>query len=263
MKNLVSIILISLIGFSCQKEIDVDLNETNPVIVLEGSYSSEDSLVTLKVSLTSSYFDANPSPSIDNLSPAIIDGNGVSTPLVSLGDGLYILSNYVPNYNSIYTLSVDYNGQIFSANSTLPSPVALEDITYEYTPGFFGSGEGYIPYLNFQDPLALVNYYVVQLSLNEKNYDGLSDFILQDDRLSDGNFVSRPLFSDPLYQLGDTVGMELRSIDEFTYDYITEAQTIADGGSSAAPANPKSNWNNGALGYFSAYSKSNKSVIIE
>jgi len=262
MKNILALIALSLAIVSCQKEIDVDLNETSPVIVLEGNYSSEDSTVVLQVSLTSSYFNSGTSPSIDNLAPIIKDANGVSQTLVSYGDGIYALTDYIPTYNSNYTLEVLYDGQLYSATSTLSEPVTLDPITYEYTTGFFGSAEGNFTYLNFTDPIGAGNFYIVNLSLNDENFDGLSDLVLQDDRFSDGNPVSRPIFFDPLFQIGDTVGMELKSVDEVIYDYYTEAQTISGGADSAAPANPKSNWNNSALGYFSAYSKSNQEVII-
>ena len=86
--------------------------------------------------------------------------------------------------------------------------------------------------------------------------------MLLDDRFTDGNPISRPLFLDPLFQLSDTIGMELRSIDEVVYDYYTELLTIAGSQASAAPANPESNWNNDALGYFSAYSNSTQEVIV-
>jgi len=262
MKNIFMIIAISICIASCQKEIDVDLNETNPIIVLEGNYSSEDSTVVLKVSLTSSYFDSAPSSSIDNLNPTITNEAGVSQSLVSIGDGEYILTNYIPTYNSTYQLDVLYNGQLYSASSTLPQVVDLDIITYEFTPGFFGSDDGYFSYLNFLDPADTTNYYIVQLSLNQLAYDGLTDLTLQDDALTDGNTISRPIFSVPLFQLGDTIGMELRSISEEMFDYYSEIQSIAGSQSSAAPANPKNNWNNDALGYFSAYSKSTQEVIV-
>ena len=262
MKNIFTLIAIILIIASCQKEIDVDLNESNPVIVLEGNYSSEDSTVVLKVSLTSSYFDSNPSVFIDNLTPSITNAAGVSQSLLPIGGGVYVLTNYIPTYNSLYSMEVLYNGQIYSALSFLPEVVVLDPITYEYTPGFFGSGDGYFVNMNYLDPPGVINFYALQISLNNIEYNGVSELTLQNDLFSDGNPISRPVFLDSLFQTGDTVGMEFRCIDEVVYDYYSEIQSIAGGQTSAAPANPESNWNNGALGYFSAYSKSSQEVII-
>ena len=111
-------------------------------------------------------------------------------------------------------MDVLYNGQCFTVpQARYPHVVVLDTITYEFTPGFFGSDDGYFSYLNFLDPADTTNYYIVQLSLNQLAYDGLTDLTLQDDALTDGNTISRPIFSVPLFQLGDTIGMELRSID--------------------------------------------------
>lgn len=262
MKNIFTFIALSISIVSCQKEIDVDLNEANPVIALEGNYSSEDSLVTLNVSLTSSYFDSELTP-IDNLSPVIKDANGVSQSLISNGDGTYALTNYIPEYNSIYTMEVSYNGVLYSASSTLFPPVVLDTITYEFIPGFGDDiPPGYLSTVNFLDPVGESNFYLLQLSNNHEESIGFNYLVLLDDRFTDGNPISRPLFLDPLFQLSDTIGMELRSIDEVVYDYYTELLTIAGSQASAAPANPESNWNNDALGYFSAYSKSNQEVIV-
>ena len=66
------------------------------------------------------------------------------------------------------------------------------------------------------------------------------------------------------FQIDDTIGMELRSIDKDIYYYLNEAISIIgeNSASAAAPANPNSNWNNNALGYFSAYGNSRKETII-
>ncbi|MCH2232081.1 MAG: DUF4249 domain-containing protein [Crocinitomicaceae bacterium] len=263
MKKIVYLFAITSTLFSCQKVIDVDLNESNPTPVLEGVYSAEDSTVHVQLSLTSSYFNSDPSQSIDAASVNIIDGNGTSTSVPSIGNGMYVLENYVPNYNSTYTLSVVYDGTTFQAESDLRDSVSMEDITYEYFPGFFGSDPGYLYSINYNDPVGLGDYYAIAITINSSEFDAMSELITQDDQLTDGNLVSRPLFTDKLALIGDTIQLELRSIDEDIYDYINELQSIAGGNASAAPANPTSNWNNNALGYFAAYSNTRKSVIIE
>ena len=91
----------------------------------------------------------------------------------------------------------------------------------------------------------------------------MTDLYHQDDDYSDGNFVERPLFRTKAFQVGDTVGFEMRSMDRTVYNYFTEVLSIAGGQSSAAPANPKATWDNKGLGYFSAYSNSRAEVIIE
>jgi hypothetical protein len=253
-----------VLGFvSCQKVIDVDLNEANPVIVIEANYTGEDSTVNVHISRTSSYFNSDPSATVDAAVVTITDQQGNTTVIPSIGNGDYQLTAYIPNYDTQYTLTVTQDGQTYTAMCYMGTPVALEDITYEYFPGFFGSDPGYAVFLNFYDPAGIQNYYQVIITENGVELDKLDDIFTQDDLLTDGNLVERPLFSGDFYDIGDTVEMELRSVDKMIYDYTNEAASIAGGGSSSAPGNPTTNWDNGALGYFNAYGNSRKSVVIQ
>ncbi|OFZ10868.1 MAG: hypothetical protein A3D92_01090 [Bacteroidetes bacterium RIFCSPHIGHO2_02_FULL_44_7] len=265
MKQLVAFSLLTLALFSCQKVIDVDLNEANPQVVLEANYTAEDSTVRVRVSITSSYFDASTSPTVDNAIVTITDqaGNVITVPSVG-NNGEYVLTNYIPQFNTTYTMNVLYNGVNYEAKCYLQQPVPLEEITYEFTPGFFGLESGYFVYLRIQDEPEILNNYLIVLGLNGTPFSDLSDMFLQDDLFTDGNLLERPLFGAfELFQLGDTVDMELRSVDVAVYDYYNQVIGIASGGGGAAPANPTSNWNNSALGYFNAYGNSRRSVIIQ
>lgn len=262
MKNIFYFFSILIVLSSCNKVIDVDLNETDPKFVAEANYTAEDSTVRVQLSLTSSYFDSNPSTTLDNLVVIITDhlGNAQTVPFVS--NGYYELTNYIPIFNTNYTLTVQYNGTTYTANSMMHPPVPLEDITYEYFPAFFGLEPGYLAYLRFNDPPGVQNQYIIAVSVNHVEMNKLTDLFLQDDDYSDGNLVERPLFGEEFFQEGDTIGLELRSVDKGVYDYFSEILSIAGGQSSAAPANPKTNWDNKALGYFSAYSNNRREVVI-
>lgn len=262
MKKAVYIIVFISALFSCQKVIDVDLNEANPQIVIEGNYRAEDSTVLVRITLTSSYFNSDPSPIIETAAVTITDANGTPTNVPYIGNGYYELNNYVPQFNSTYYLTVSYDGKQYLAESVMSAPVQLDPITFDSIPSFFGNDGGYVVYLNFNDPVDTVNFYQIVLSQNGQVWDGLDQFFTQDDQFTDGNYVQRPLFGQEFYHTGDTAGMELRTIDEKIYHYVNEAQSVAQQ-SSGAPANPTTNWNNDALGYFSAYSSSRQSVLIQ
>lgn len=264
MKKLAYILGFGLLAVSCQKVVDVDLNEANGNIVIEANYTGADSTVRVHITLTSSYFNSDPSPVVDNAVVTITDGNGVSTVVPSIGNGDYELGNYAPSYGSTYKLVVSHQGTNYTANCNMPAPVVLNPITYEYFDGFFGSAGGYVSYLNFNDPSGIENYYVAVLGENGIVYDDINQVFTQDDALTDGNLVQRPLFGQDFFALGDTIFMELRSVDKAIYDYTNELQSIAgNGGDSAAPGNPTTNWDNYALGYFSAYGVSQDTVVIQ
>lgn len=268
MKNLAYLFILASIFLGCQKEIDVDLNESNPKVVIEANFNANAQSVDVKASRTSNFFDNSSSPIITNATVSIIDPNGIETSIPFNGIDGYNLVGYLPQYDATYTLKVMVDGAVYLAESFLPTPVAIETPTYEYVPPgpFSGSGEdGYIIYMNINDPAVVKNFYAGVLKVNGELRSLFTQMFTQDDSVTDGNLVERPLFGDnTLFQIGDTVGIELRSIDEPMFDYINEINSILGAGQgSAAPGNPTNNWNNGALGYFSAYSSDYKEVVIQ
>ncbi len=67
------------------------------------------------------------------------------------------------------------------------------------------------------------------------------------------------------FSLDDIVHVELHSISKETYDYYNTLSDIIGGNmeGSSAPANPTTNLNNGALGYFGAFAISSRTIVIE
>ena len=262
MKKLICLLIITAAFSSCQKDIDIDLNSANPTIVIEANYTAEDSTVLVQITETVNYFGSNVTPTVDNATVTITDQNGVSQTVPFTNNGNYILVNYVPEFNSVYTLNVISEGASYTAHCKLSSPVQVEVPTYEWNPGVFGSDPGFIVFMNFLDPADTVNLYAAILTVNGEEFNRLNEGWIQDDLITEGNYLSRPLWGGPQVDSLDTVIIELRSIDAAIYDYINEAAGIVGGSSSAAPGNPTSNWDNGALGYFSAYSATRAEVIL-
>lgn len=260
MKYLALIFGLILFG-SCQKVIDVDLNEADPVTVIEANYTAEDSTVRVLINQTSNFFSNEESPTINDAMVMITDQAGNSQQVPFTADGWYVLTNYAPNFESTYTLTVLHDGVTYTASCEMKTPIAQEPIIYDFIePGIFGDG-GYIVAVSYQDPAEAGDYTSVVLSKNGKQLNKLSDLTLNDDLFTNGNPVTRPIFVK-FFDLTDTVGIELRTIDQKIYDYYTELASLTDP-NSAAPANPTYQWTNRALGYFSAYSSSRQSVIIQ
>ncbi len=65
---------------------------------------------------------------------------------------------------------------------------------------------------------------------------------------------------------GDTITVELLSIDKATYDYfntLSDILTSDRAATSLSPANPITNLSNGPLGYFVAYTVDTKSIVMK
>jgi hypothetical protein len=64
---------------------------------------------------------------------------------------------------------------------------------------------------------------------------------------------------------GDTITIDLLSIDKATYDYfhtLSDILTSDQSPTSLAPANPTTNISGSALGYFAAYAVDSKQIVV-
>ncbi len=87
-----------------------------------------------------------------------------------------------------------------------------------------------------------------------------------DDRLSDGKYIARQLFTDSAYlKAGDVLTLQMNCTDKAVYNYFNTLQQAADanGFQSSTPSNPVSNISNNALGYFSANTVNYKTTVVK
>ncbi len=91
------------------------------------------------------------------------------------------------------------------------------------------------------------------------------DIYVQNDDLTNGRVATGIFYSrDTDIKKGDTIKVEMQNINPVVYKYCFSLSQSATGETqSASPANPVSNIMGGALGYFSAYTISTKSIIVQ
>jgi hypothetical protein len=122
--------------------------------------------------------------------------------------------------------------------------------------------EGYYVNVYLFDPPGIENYYRIKYWRNGVLQNTIDDFVVFNDRYVDGNSIEVSLYNQP-FNLNDTIAVQLISLDEGAYEYFkTFRELVNNNPGSAAPANPNTNFSNGALGYFSAWSSDTKSGII-
>lgn len=262
--NFFLILIITGIFISgCEKVIDVDLNEASPALVIQGNLSSDQKVAEVKLTMTTSYFDTLSPEKVTGAKVSLEDGKGQKIVLIETLKGVYATFGLKPVFNTNYKLIVETRDEIYQAESVLNPPVTIDSVTWEYDEGSSFFDAGY--YLNvwFSDPPSVQNYYRIQIYRNGLLKRSMDDLIVFNDRYVDGNKVGISLFNDPYY-LNDTVRVQLISLDKNAYDYFnTLAELINTNPGSAAPANPNTNFSNGALGYFSAWSSDTLSIIIK
>lgn len=163
-----------------------------------------------------------------------------------------------------YFLTVNVDGQTFTAGSSMPQKVLLDSIYI--TDEFLFTDTRKIVNAVYKDPAGRGNNYRFVQTVN--GYKEKQIQILNDD-YTDGNTVTSRLFffsdeEDSGYiNTGDIVDIDFLCIDAPIYKYWFSLFRSALGTSGqATPANPVSNMQGGALGYFSAHTRHRLSVTV-
>lgn len=259
-KYILPILILLLSG--CEKVIDIDLNDAHPVIVIEGTLSDKPNLARVKISKTTSYFNAAPAETVSGAEVKITDDEGREFSLVE-NDGYYISKTIFPHIDQEFSLSVNVNGTIYESVSRMHKAVFIDSLSAVINEEYSVFEDGYNVNLYFHDPADEENYYRLRTFLNGELEDAPKDFIFFDDNNTNGKFIELRIRSK-VFEEGDTVRYELQTIDKEAYEYFDALSELIDDNSAgtASPANPNPNFTNGALGYFSAYSSDEKTIVI-
>lgn len=248
--------LFSLTLFSCRKVIDLELKDSEPQYVIKGVVSAGDSVHTVRITQSVAFDQSNVFPDVTGAVVVLKDNLGNTETLTDLGNGNYATVNFPAVAGRIYTLTVTVAGKNFEAVSTIPGDVTLLDL--DFLPSNFFGDTGNIIVPKFNDPGGVRNYYLFNFyNLNDPLES--SGNIISSDDFSDGQLNQQPFFGAYSPDSGDSVVYQMWGIDEKIYKYYFSFDQNTNG-NSGAPANPVTNWNNGALGYFSAQ---NPSVLMK
>ncbi len=251
---------------SCQDEIEIDLNSADQKIIVEGEINNEIGAVhTIKISKTLNFSDSNNFPPVKGATVTISDNTGTSETLVETEAGIYKTKNTIGKVGKTYTLTILTGGQTFTAQSTMPTQVALTGIKTILNLSTFppNTQNTYIVFPTFKDPSGLGNAYRFIPTVNDTTN---KEILVENDNGLDGLNNSRPIFSRNLkVKKGDTLTLEMRCLDPNIYEYFYSLnQSAGNGpGGGTTPTNPLTNIKGGALGYFSAHTVEKKTIIVQ
>ncbi|MEO6134934.1 MAG: DUF4249 family protein [Ginsengibacter sp.] len=263
-KGLVFLIVVSAIFLvSCEKVIDINLNAANPKYVIEGNLSDIPGDCEVMVSQTVNFSDPSIFSGIENAVVSIREDEKEPIVLSQSRPGVYVSGNLRAKPTHNYTLSVTVNGQQFTSTVRAPIKVAFDSLSVFNFSGFGNSRK--FANVEFRDIEGLGNAYrFVQYKNDLRNPN---TYVLNDD-YSDGRSINTFLaFFDnsdgQRLDTGDTLTVDMQCIDPSVYKFfLSLSQSSTGGNSDVAPGNPVSNIRGGALGYFNAFMKQRKRIIV-
>ena len=250
---------------SCEKVIEVELEDHEPQLYIAADLSLVDEQLEVIIGKTSPYFAAGASEMIESATVILSDDQGNSYSVPHQGNGVYLL-DIIPNTDRTYTLTANVEGQDYVASSFLPSTVMLNELVPTFQAASGPIPEGNIVWMRYQDPAGESNYYRAVHWVNDTLQLAGEDLIIFDDALNDGIYAATPLFQK-FFDSGDVLRVQLIHCDQDSYEYYNSlADIVSSGqgpnGGSAAPGNPNTNWSGGIDGKFTAFSSTELTITI-
>ncbi len=255
----ISLILIALFTFGCEKVVDVDLDTAPPKLVVDASIQwikgTSGNEQKIKLTTTAPYYNTNV-PVVSGATVFITNSANVVFNFIEIPNtGEYLCTDFQPVINETYTLTVVYNGQTFNATETLTAVPDIENTIEQNNEGGFTGDEIEIKFF-YQDNGAEDNFYMIGI---KTNYKPFPEYGVLEDRFFQGNQMFG-LYSNEDLKQGDLVNIKLYGISQQYYNYMNVLLSVAGGGGGgpfqSPPATVRGNVvnqadeNNFALGYF-------------
>lgn len=265
MRKIVYLALMALALSSCEKVIDVDLNEAEKKYVIEANLSDQPGSALVQLTQTKNFDEENDFPGVSGAVVTIVESGGSSYTLTESAPGKYTHPSLQAIGGRQYTLTVQINGEQFTAVSDAPAAVEIDSL-FITDETLFGDVQKTVN-IRFQEPPGRGNNYRF---IQYINGDKEKQVIVSNDDYIDGRLVTSKLFyfvdedenEEPI-KSGDNVKVEFLTIDAAMYKYWFSLSRSSSGGSQqGSPGNPVSNIEGGALGYFSAHGLRTQTITV-
>jgi len=210
--------------YSCEEVVQVDLEESEPRLVIEASIlwrkNTVGNVQLIRLTTTAAFFD-DQIPPAEGASVSVYSETGMEFVFEEIASGIFRNDQFVTQLNKPYELEIEYMGEVYRATETLLPVAPLEYIEQTDNGGFGGENIELKAY--FTDPPNIQNYYLVRF-FNE-------DLSIQiyEDKFTDGN-QTFAYFSNEDLTFGEEVGFEIQGISKRFYEYLFVLRSQAGSG---------------------------------
>ena len=260
---------------SCEETIILDLDQAKAGVVIDGLVTNVAGTSYVKISKTAGFYESGPTEKITSAIVRLVDDKGVQTVFTHNPEGSKEYEGvYLPNPNfkggvgRIFKLTVTIGSQVYEAQDELLTITKIDSVGYrinatqEEDPA--KEGEIYEALLYTREPQETKDYYLFKFYRN----DSLTYFKNGEVYFANDEGIGEAIdgFQSPVYySLKDTATVEMYSLTRNGFLFYNDLNNLnnGDGGMfSPPPANPRTNWSNGALGFFQVSATTRESVII-
>lgn len=291
MKNILVILLIFTLA-SCERAVDIDLNDVESKLVVEATIENNQAPVVLLSKSLGFFSQIDPvalSGSFVHDAEVYISNGTLTHKLkeytvpVGAGYSLYYFSidssnlgtAFTGELNKNYSLRIVWAGEEYTATTRIPLITKRIDSMYWKQSPPNNPPEKVMVMVKATDPPDFGDYvrYFTRRNSEQQFLPALNSVF--DDQVIDGTTydvqaergIDRNRSVEEGYSFfnkGDTVTLKLSNIDKTTYDFwrTMEFTYTTVGNPFSSPTRVLSNISNGGLGYFGGYASQYKTIII-
>ncbi|WP_396156200.1 DUF4249 domain-containing protein [Flavobacterium macrobrachii] len=267
----ISFLLILITFTSCEKVIDINLENGEPRLVIEASINwfaeTDGSEQRIKLSTTTDYF-SNTIPPVSGATVFISNSSSqVFTFVEEETAGIYKCYDFVPVVNETYTLTVIYEGETYTSTEKLMNTPVVTRVEQKDDGGILGQ-DVEVKFF-FNDLVNETNHYF--LKINDP-YKVIPEYGVLEDKFFENNEMFGLYFSEDL-KAGDTLKFTMNGVTLNYYNYmnilLAQTGTNSMGPFSTPTATVRgnivnqTNFDNFALGYFRLSKTEVKEYVIQ
>lgn len=282
MKNqLVYILILFVVVFSCTDEISVDVSEISPILVVEGRITSKDEPVQVRLSQTTSPYSDADNEGINSAVIVIENDLNQRDSLKHTQKGVFVAKNYRGEVGRTYTLTIYYQNQIYQVVDNMNPVAPIDSLVIDKD---IFDDEYLSVFVYMQEPNEKGNNYKWQTYINEKL---MTNNVYADDQYVNGNYIKKfqvystdekeegEIPESEIVKLGDQIVVDQLSLSDPVLQFFKEKQNQdrSQGSFFSSPAsnitgnvmkiNSKGDVIGKALGCFYAAAISSDTLIVK
>jgi len=286
------------LGFTkCTDPIVVEIAEVPPQLVVDAWINNEAGPQTIRLTLSQGYFNNTFAPTVSTARVIVSDESFDVFEFVHQGDGNYVWTPFsgetIGDIGSTFSLGIAWEGNTFTATSTLNPVAQVDSIEVEFREGEFGSPDGHYAQFYSRDLPGPGDTYWIKAFKNGVFLNKPFELNIAWDAGFDGgtntdgliflppireaiNRVPDPDTDDnsdvPPWMPGDEIRVEIHSITNFAFDFLDIARDQMTNGSNTIFAIPLANTRTNiltikgedeALGFFNISAISSLTAMVE
>jgi len=276
------IILIAVLAYSCETDVtnDITLNGADPRLVIEGGIerNTNNPVMQQQIRLTSTIGfleDGDPNPVTD--ATIIVNDGTTDYTFTHSGNGVYTNTTIPAELNTLYTITIEWNGETYEGNDFLNEVAPFERLYSEFEEEGLFTDEGYFVKFDCEDPIGIENFYYYRVFKNGEFTivpdPGNSATLVESDEFFDGQLrIGVNPNEEVVFEIGDNARVQQLGISEDYHDFLLELFTQTGNQipivGNPPPASIRSNVinlttpGNRALGFFYAADIEEGSIVI-